>query len=226
MRKDRHLAIQLRRQSKSYNEISKKLGISKSTLHIWFRNNQWSEEIKKNLTNKARILAKPKLKLMALANKKKWEEIHLQHQNEAKKEFPLLIVNPLFVAGLMLYWGEGDKVLKNCLVRLSNSDPELIRVFYLFLKDVILIPKEKIFVKLILYPDLEDKIHRKSWSNKLNIPLSQFKRSVVILGRHPTRRLSFGICSIEVSSRKVKEKIITWLDLYQKSISEKYGHLV
>ena len=226
MRLDRHLAIQLRRQNKSYNEISKELGIPKSTLHIWFKNNEWSQSIKKDLIRKAQILATDKLKLMALANKKKWDEIHLQHQNEAKKEFPLLIKKALFVAGLMLYWGEGDKVLKNGLVRLSNSDPELIRVFYLFLRNVILIPKEKIFIKLILYPDLEDKIHRKSWSNKLNIPLSQFKKTVVILGKHPTKRLSFGICSIEISSRKIKEKIITWLDLYQKSISEKYHHLV
>ncbi|MBI2019769.1 hypothetical protein HYS95_03875 [Candidatus Daviesbacteria bacterium] len=226
MRKDRHLAIQLRRQKKSYNEISNVLGVPKSTLHVWFKNNQWSLKIKEDLTKKARILAKPKLRLMAMANKKKWEKIHTQFQDKAKKEFTLLIKDPLFVAGLMLYWGEGDKVLKNCLVRLSNSDPELIKVFYLFLKNVLLISKEKIFIKLILYPELEDLAYKKSWSNKLNIPLSQFKKSAIILGKHPTKRLSLGICSIEVSSRKIKEKIITWFALYQKYISEKYIHLV
>src|SRR3989344_8749851 len=156
MRTDRNLAIKLRRSKKSYNEISKELGIPKSSLHTWFKNNKWSQEIRKNLIKRAQILATGRLKLMALANKKKWDEIHLQYQNEAKKEFPSLIKKPLFIAGLMLYWGEGDKVLKNCLVRLSNSDPELIKVFYLFLWNVILIPKEKIFIKLILYPELED----------------------------------------------------------------------
>ena len=226
MRHDNHLAIKLRREGKSYNEISKGLNIPKSTLHGWFKNNEWSAQIKKELTEKARILARPKLRLMALANKKKWAEIHLQHQIEAKVEFPSLINNPLFIAGLMLYWGEGDKILKNGLVRLSNSDPELIKVFYLFLKDVLLIPKEKIFIKLILYPDLADNVYKKLWSHNLSIPLSQFKRSAIILGRHPTKRLSYGICSIEVSSRKIKEKIITWFGLYQKYVSEKYIHLI
>ena len=86
--------------------------------------------------------------------------------------------------------------------------------------------KEKIFIKLILYPDLADNVYKKLWSNNLNIPLSQFKRSAIILGRHPTKHLSYGICSIEVSSRKIKEKIITWFGLYQKYVSEKYMHLI
>ncbi len=221
IRLDRHLAINSRKQGKSYAEISKELGIPESTLGYWFRGNLWSEEIKTNLIGKARILATPKLRLMSKANKKKWDEIHLQQQDEAKRDFPLLVKKPLFIAGLMLYWGEGDKVIKNGIVRLANSDPEMIKIFHFFLNKVLKIPKEKIIIKLTLYPDLEEVIYKKFWSKAINIPLTQFRTSVVIEGKHPSRRLSYGVCSIEVYSRKLKEKIFTWLKLYQQYFSQK-----
>ncbi|MCL4366519.1 helix-turn-helix domain-containing protein [Patescibacteria group bacterium] len=221
MRKDRHLAIKLRREGKSYNEIYKELGIPKSTLHLWFRNNGWSQEIKRNLIKKAQILARPQLKAMALANKNKWEKWHEKCRRDAIEEFSGLRENELFIVGLMLYWGEGDKVIKNGIVRLTNSDPEMIKIFYSFLDKVLSVPIEKIIIKLILYPDLKDTDYRKFWSKFLQVPLSQFRTSAVIVGKHPTKRLSFGMCSIEVYSRELKEKILTWLKLYQKCLTKK-----
>lgn len=171
------------------------------------------------LTEKARILAKPKLRLMALANKKRCYERHRKYQNEAKEKFPLLRNNPLFLAGVMLYWGEGDKINKNGILRLANSDPGMIRIFYSFLNKVLSIPKKKIVIKLTLYPDLNEPIYKKFWSKVLNIPLTQFRTSMVITGKHPNRRLSYGICSIEIYSREIKEKLLTWLKLYQQYFS-------
>ncbi len=216
MRKDRHLVIQLRRQGKSYNEISEFLKIPKSTIHVWLKDNKWSLEIKEALTKRAQTLASPKLRLMALAQKTKWEKLHEQFKKEAKSEFPNLQNNLLFITGLMLYWGEGDKMLRNGQVRLTNSDPELIKIFYSFLHVALGISKEKIYIKLILYPDLKNEIYKKYWSRTLKVPLIQFRNSVTISGRHPTKRLSYGICSVEVYSRELKEKIFTWLKLYQE----------
>lgn len=224
MRKDRHLAMQLRRQSKSYNEIAAELGIPKSTLHTWFKGNDWSQDIKESLIRKSQILAKHKLKLMALANKDKWEQWHEQCRQEAVNEFTGLQNDPLFIAGIMLYWGEGDKIIKNGTVRLANSDPEMIKIFYSFLNNVLKIPKEKIIIKLTLYPDLKDAVYKKFWCKILNIPLIQFRNSVVITGKHPSKRLSYGVCSIEVYSRKLKEKIFAWVKLYQQYFSLKQSN--
>lgn len=221
MRKDRYFAIQLRKQNKSYNEISKELKIPKSTLHTWFKDNEWSQVIKKDLIKRAQVSAIHKLKLMALANKNKWEIWHEECRQEAINEFAKLQDNQLFIAGLMLYWGEGDKVVRNGIVRLANSDPEMIKIFHSFLNKVLNIPKEKIIIKLTLYPDLEEVAYKKFWSKVINIPLAQFRTSIVIKGKHPNRRLSYGICSIEVYSRKLKEKIFTWLKLYRKYFSQK-----
>lgn len=219
LRTDRHLAIALRKQGKSYSEINKELGIPESTMGYWFRGNPWSEEIKRNLILKAQVLARPKLRLMHRANMKKWDAWHQECRDEAVKEFPDLKNNILFASGLMLYWGEGDKVIKNGSVRLVNSDPAIIKIFYTFLNEVLKILKEKIYLRLTLYPELNDEAVKKYWSNILNIPLQQFKNSIRILGRHPNKRLSYGICSIGLHSRKLKEKIFTWIRLYQEYFS-------
>jgi hypothetical protein len=156
MRKDQEIALKLRGQNKSYNEISRTLGIPKSTLCLWFKRLSWSEEIKKELENEQRESQKVKIKLMAQANKEKWERWHEECRNKATKEFPSFKKSPLFVSGLMLYWGEGDKNMKNGVVKLVNSEPEMIRIFNLFLTKSLKNSPDKISAWLLLYPDLVD----------------------------------------------------------------------
>ncbi len=224
MRTDRNLAITLRRQNLSYDQISKQLNIPKSTLSVWFKNNPWSSAIRNNLSKNSRTRQEHKLKLMLSANKSKWDKWHAECQNEAIHEFPTLKKDPLFVTGIMLYWGEGDKALKNNIVRMCNSDPQMIKVYYKFLKNVLKIPTEKIIIRLTLYPDLEEKEYQNLWSKMLGIDLIQFRNSAIIQGRHPTKLLSYGVCSIEVYSRKLKEKIFTWIRLYQQDINNEANH--
>lgn len=218
MRNDRHLAIKLRKKSASYNKISKELGIPKSTLSYWFKDEKWSQKIKQELSRKALYTAKKRLRLINKARKEKWEKWREGYREEARKEFPRLKNNPLFLAGLMLYWGEGDSRIENCQVRLANSDPEMIRIFSNFLQQVCLVPLEKIRCALILYPDLNDQKCKKFWSEITGIPEAQFIKTQFIQGRHPTKRLSRGICNILVCSRGLKEKIFVWLKLYQKDL--------
>lgn len=221
MRNDRHLAIKLRKQKKSYNKISKELDIPKSTLCYWFRDLQWSQAVKKELSEKAQRLATKRMRAIARANKKRWEVWRKQHREEAKKEFPLLKSDSLFTTGIMLYWGEGDSKLKN-EVRLANTDPRMIKLFNKFLRKICKIPKERIHVLLILYPDLCEEKCKKFWSTKTGISLKQFDRAQFIYGRHPTKRLEYGTCLLRVSaSRGLKEKIMTWRDLLTKSLLNK-----
>ncbi|KKS25154.1 MAG: hypothetical protein UW43_C0008G0026 [Candidatus Yanofskybacteria bacterium GW2011_GWA1_44_21] len=215
MRKDKVKAFELRRQEKSYSEISELLGIPKSTLATWFKKEEWSQQIRDRLGSTESLAYPEKLALMVKATKERWARLHQQYRDQADKEFFKLKKDPLFIAGLMLYWGEGDKVLKNCQVRLSNSDPRMIRMFYVFLKKTLVVPEEKIRANLLLYPDLIDEMQKKFWSKSIGITLDKFNKSVYIKGRHPTRRLSYGVCNIFVMSRELKEKIIRWTELIQ-----------
>lgn len=219
MRKDRAKAEQLRRAGKSYKEIHRMLGTPIATLSDWFRNAPWSIEIKNRLAGEESLANPNKLQLMIAATKKKFARLHEEYRLEAINEFPKLKNNPLFLAGLMLYWGEGDKKIDNGSIALSNSEPGMIRTFYIFLVNTLKIPKEKISFHLILYPDLIDLVQKNFWSAATGIPLSQFRKSVFIQGRHPTRRLSYGVGLIRVSSRKIKGKIMKWIELYKNEFN-------
>lgn len=217
MRKDKELAFKLRRSGQSYKNISRQLGIPLSTIAGWFRNEAWSTEIRDRLAISTSFSSPEKLKKIALINKQRWELWREEYREEARAEFPLFKKDPLFAAGLMLYWGEGSKSLKNSTVRLANSDPEMIKIFYAFLKKLG-IPISKIKIWLLLYPDLIDSVQKNFWSKAVGIPLEQFNKSIFIKGRHTDRRLSYGVCNMEVYSSGLKRKILQWLELYKKEL--------
>ena len=222
MRKDKEKAIELRHQNKSYKSISRELGIPLGTLAGWFKNEEWSQEIRDKLGTEASLAFPDKLKRIVAANKKRWADLHETYRQEAVKEFKKYKNDPLFLAGIMLYWGEGEKQQKSSQVRLSNSEPEMLKIFYLFLTKVLKIHPDKVFSWLLLYPDLIDSVQKNFWSKAPNIPLDNFKKSIYIKGRHPTKRLSYGVCTVVVSSRALKERILKWLELYQ-SYLETHG---
>ncbi len=215
MRKDKEKAIQLRQLGKSYKQISNELGVPISTLAFWLKNEPWSQEIKNRLSFQVSWKNPKVLELLAQANRERWKNKHEEYRIAAIKEFPKYKSDPLFLAGIMLYWGEGEKQSKSSVVRLSNSEPEMIKIFNLFLIKVLKISPEKISVWLLLYPDLIDSVQKNFWSRAIGIPLERFKKSIYIKGRHQTKRLSYGVCTIVVNSRALKERILKWLELYQ-----------
>ena len=52
MRKDKNLAIKLRKQGYSYNQINDKLGISKSTLSYWLRDIKISSQAQNKINSR------------------------------------------------------------------------------------------------------------------------------------------------------------------------------
>lgn len=218
MNPNKEKAVELRRSGKSYKTIRREIGVSTSTLSDWFKDEEWSIEIRDRLGREQSLAFPEKLAAMKKANKERWAKNYETYRNEGKQEFELLKDNPIFLAAVMLYWGEGDKSSKWSRLKLANTEPLMIRLFYIFLKDVIKVPLDRICVWLLLYPDLVDEMQKNFWSRATGIPLSRFKKSIYIKGRHPTKRLSYGVCSVYVQSRELKEKMMTWLDLYQKML--------
>lgn len=219
MRKDKVKAFELRRQEKSYSEISRVLKVSKSTLAGWFKKEEWSQDIRNKLGTAASLAFPKKLDAVLKANKKRWAGIHESYRKQAESEFASFKKDPLFIAGVMLYWGEGEKTAKHPSLKLANSDPQMIRVFYSFLKDCLHVPEEKIKAYLLLYPDLQDSMQKTFWSRATGIPLNRFWNSIYITGKHPARRLSYGVCNINVNSRELKERILMWIQLFQKELA-------
>lgn len=216
MRNDKHIAIKLRRQGKSYGKISKELNIPKSTLSDWLSDINWSRSIKIDLTRKANYVARKRLQSYNKKQKIFWEAWREQARQQARDDFSKFKSNPLFISGIMIYWGEGDSKLENSQVRISNTNPDMIRLFNLFLWVICKVPQEKIKMAMILYPDLNESKCKNFWSKTSGVLESQFIKTQFIKGRHPTKRLTNGIAIVYFSSRELKEKIFVWIELFYK----------
>jgi len=229
MRKDKEDAIKMRRTGKSYSEIVAALRIPKSTLSGWLANIDWSRELKDRLRESAQVEHTIRLRELHKLRGANLKKAYEQARKEARTEFEVLKYNPVFIAGIMLYWGEGDK-LTNFSTKITNTDPHLIRLYVFFLENVCRVPKEKIKAHILIYPDLNEETCRLFWASRAHVDLSRFTKCSVIQGRETKRPLPYGVCMIGISSTYFKVKMNEWLKLlpnelmnkrYYESISER-----
>lgn len=220
MRKDKDTAIAMRSHGKSYNEIRDALKIPKSTLSDWFSEEGWSDKIKKKLTDAAYIRHSIRMKELDRIRGIHLERVYEEARQEAVEEFVQLKYNPLFIAGIMLYWGEGDKLTGHS-TRLSNTDSRLIGLYVTFLQKACQIRQEKIKANVLIYPDLEPQNCINYWSAESGLPVCNFTKCITIQGRHKTRRLSYGVCMVNVSSTYFKTKFAKWLEMLPQELMGK-----
>ncbi|MEK7583151.1 MAG: hypothetical protein AAB483_01970 [Patescibacteria group bacterium] len=215
MRKERQKAKEMREAGKSYTEISKKFGVPKSTLSSWFSQETWSQKVRTQRTSQAAQEAKVRARQLPKAVRRYWQGVHNQYRTEAIKDFLELSKQARFLAGIVLYWTRGDTSSANSQVRFTSNDHEMIRAFRSFLLTNELANEEQIKMRLILYPDLIDSVQKSTWAKLLGIPAALFQKSIIIKRAKTTKRFSSGSCMILIHSRKLKEKLLKWIEIYQ-----------
>ncbi|MDD2758505.1 MAG: helix-turn-helix domain containing protein [Patescibacteria group bacterium] len=209
----RDKAMELRKEKKSYRQISEQLGISKSTVSLWLKNLKWSEDIIDELAKIAKTKSRAQLKVMTEKRRQQNEARRKEAAKEAARQFSGFLKNYIFLTGISIYWGEGDKQAHNGLVRMSNTDPMMLRLFIKFLKEICGVPQERIKLWLLLYPDNNEEACRKYWKRLCHVQDSQFVKTQRIVGRHKKRRLGFGVGNLYVCDKCLKVKILTWIDI-------------
>lgn len=190
--------------------ISNLLKVPKSTLSGWLKDEKWSVEIKASLNKNAKIQSAIRMRQLGKVRGKELDNAYAEAVKEAEKEFEYFVRWPLFVAGLCIYWGEGEKTSKH-MIRVSNIDPGLVKVFIGFLIHVCGIPKKDIRYSLLLYPDLDEDACKQFWVSHAGLLRENFNKSARIQGRHKTKRLRYGVCNVSFSSSYLKKKIGVWL---------------
>ena len=218
MRDDKEKATKLRQSGKSYAEISKVLNVPKSTLSKWFSNEEWSLDVTKKLQGRAIESSKKRIKSLNITRQIKLEELYLKADEEAQKEFLKHKNNTLFISGIMLYWGEGDKKFENGRVKVSNTDPAIIKIFRNFLVKFCNYPLENIKGWILLYPDVNKESALDYWSRESGIVRSNFIKSTVIKSNSKIHRLSYGTCAVHITNKYIKKKILRWIDLYKNEL--------
>ena len=160
MRKDKEKAISLRKSGKSYAEILEQIGVPKSTLSDWFRNQKWSNDIAVKCAKNAMNDSKMRLTSLNIVRGNHLKMAYEQAGKEAFEDYDKLKYHPLFISGIMIYWGEGDKTSKY-RVSIANTDPKMIKIFRIFLKNICGTGNPKVW--LLLYPDLDETVCKKFW---------------------------------------------------------------
>ena len=216
MHKRKPEAFALREKGLNYNDISRSLGVSKSTLSLWFSKNEQFLAIRDKNIAKNRRESADRMVQTNLTRQASMVEKCKQTKKEAVLEFEEHKANPLFYTSLALYWGEGDKRSKYN-VRIANIDPGLVKIFSLFLEKILKVDKTRIKAGLLIYPDLDDNICQEYWSKNIGLDRANFYKTMVLPGGKKRSKLNYGVCSLGISSGYLKQKLLVWIDLMRDS---------
>lgn len=226
MRKDKNIAIRLRRSGKSYGQIRTALGIPKSTLSVWLRDVKLSQESRRRILSRGHeksiiALIKRNKYQTVLANKRAGEA-----RDVARAEVRGLMDNPLFISGVALYWAEGYKKgasgSKWKSFDFTNSDPEMVMVMMRFLDKVCKINKKDIKIQLMIHSNSEAERALRYWVGLTGVPRKQFIKTCNSLSKYSRKKrkplLTNGTIHIRINNVKFFFKIIGWIDGLKDSL--------
>lgn len=173
---EREKAIQLRKRGYTYSQILELLPVAKSSLSLWLKNFPLTDLEKQYLKKRVdKNISLGRIRAAA-ANRqgrlRREREIFL----EAKSEFNNLVGDPFFQVGLALYWAEGSK--RTWGFQFVNSDADMITLMIRWIQIFFHMPKDKIFVRLYIHKPYSHEGCEEYWSEKINISLSQFKKTI------------------------------------------------
>lgn len=208
--KERREAIKLRREGKSYSEIKQQIKVSKSSLSLWLRNIPLTKKQLLRIEAKREKTIEKYRETMRLKRRKK---LRGYYNNQFKKWIPLS-EREIYIAGLFLYSGEGDKT-KRSTVSLANTDPSVIRFTLLWIMKSLKISPEKIKIQLQLYSDMDVKKETSFWKRELkNKNLKFLKPYIKKTKRVDVDHKGFGhgTCTMFVHNTLLKENVMMALE--------------
>lgn len=170
------IARQLRRKGLGIKTIGHKLDVSPSTISLWCRDIKLSTEQLMELDRRShdpfygrRLHNIENQKNKKIQTIEKFRKLGIkQIGNISKRE--------LFIAGVALYWAEGFK--KDKRLGFANSDPEMIKVFLLWLKKCCNVPVSSIRLRVGLNISHKYRINEveEYWSKITEINKTQFQK--------------------------------------------------
>src|SRR3989338_539376 len=205
--KEKMLALEFRKDGLSYSKILEKVHVSKSTLSIWLREIELTEEQKSQLLSKMDRVRYEVAKRKVADRKKRTEKIII----DARREVGSLRENPLFFVGLALYWAEGAKNPVES-VKFANSDEKMILLMMKWFRKVCKVPEKKIKIHIHMHTLHIRKDIIEYWSAITQVPSNQFYRPYIkptSLGQRKNI-LYNGTCSIIIHDKNLFRRILGW----------------
>jgi predicted transcriptional regulator len=202
----------LRKKGLSVKEIQKRLKVSRSSVSLWVRDVKLTKrQLEKLYLNKK--TGQLKGSIIAAINKTKIrEDITKVLTGEGKKEVGKISRRDRFIAGVVLYFAEGEKSGEH--INFSNSDPRAIKFMVDWFREFCKIPEEKFRCSLYIHDNLNESKGKKFWSKLTKIPLSQFRKSYIVKNNSNRLRKTknlYGVLRIGTSDVNLHRKIMGWI---------------
>lgn len=207
-------AIALRKKGLTYSEILKLVAVAKSTLSIWLQEVGLSIPQKQKITQK-RIEGRLRALTVIRANKiKRVSGI----KEVALLEVPLLINDPLWLSGVMLYWAEGSKEHGYASsVQITNMDVQVHKIFVAWSKKFFQVGDDRFVYSIYIHEKADIEAARVYWSSMLNVKREVFRLYYKKHNPNPKRshigKDYYGILKISLlNSISPNRKIAGWID--------------
>jgi len=206
-------AIALRKQGKSFKEISVALGIPipKSTLSGWCRNIEIPPDIKKqfSIDNKRRLENGRNTALINRAINRRKYFADLKRRNSSLSN-ALINHDTSKIALAMLFIAEGSKNKKGSLV-FCNADPFVIELFLHLLRSCYKLNEERLHCTVQCRADQNVTQLIAFWSEITGIPDNRFYKTQIdrrTIGK-PTKKIGYkGVCRIDLFSAEIFHELM------------------
>jgi hypothetical protein len=126
----------------------------------------------------------------------------------------------LKIAGLMLYWGEGSQWPGETIVDFANSNPDMIKIFLDFLRNVCAINNNKLRAYLYCYSNQDLNKLINFWIRTTKIPREQFTKPYIRndFQDGKSTKMKFGLLHVRYNDKKLLLLIKKWI----KEFCDKY----
>jgi DNA-binding transcriptional ArsR family regulator len=201
-KEQRFEAEKLRKEGLSYNEISKKVGVSKSTLSLWLREMPVTIEQNKILLDRRGNTS----------NRDYWQK----KRKLVYDQFLPPLDNPKFAFGVALYWGEGTK-WNTSTVAMTNADVGILLSFVRWCEEFFSGEYEVLVGELSHHSPNRDKEIRDYWESMFEF--GRFYPSRFIECKSKSTKHPNGIMKVHLAGsgtwkvrQKIQKSIDSWLE--------------
>jgi hypothetical protein len=214
---EKQTAQNLRSQGYSYNQILLKVSVSKDTLSRWCRDIELNDEQELRLILNKRDGQK-KGSLIAAKNKRDLRNKNLVDiYAQSKLEVGELSKRDRFIAGISLYFGEGDK--GDARGGLANSDPRIIQFMMSWFREFALVPEDRFRGALWIHEGSDETSAQMFWSALTKIPVNKFHKTYIAKNKVESNKIRkqihpYGIFSIRFSCSNIHRQIMGWISAF------------
>lgn len=204
----------MRRLGWTYSEIRRVIPVPKGTLAGWCREIRLTEEQVRAIQQRTR----GRKGVPRDTQRKRRQQIRRIEQ-EARALARANIDDPIFVAGVVLYWAEGDKSLRRLCI--ANTDPRILTVFIRWLRTYH-DPAAEFVLALHLHEGNDEEAAKAFWRRALSLPEARFTKTFIKPRGtgHRKNHLRHGVC--RVLMRKSTDpwiRTMAWIKVVGRELS-------